>query len=167
MRRWILSAFLTLAVASPALAQQKPQPGQATGRPSVLAKSSPLAKITFSEPPYVLDDDGTFAGTMERIGKEVSRPCGAVENYAWEFRETDAGKQQQHAMAVYEATMKALEQAGYKVAEKRVRAIPDPETLVFTADRKDTMITLLWSPVKDAAILLICDSSAGAKPGKK
>lgn len=164
MRGWIFSALLTLAVASPALAQQQ-QGQQPPGRQMVrIAKGSPLAKIFFSEPALLLDDDGTYAGAMQKVGREVSRECGAVESFGWDFKGKDRQEQQQRATAVYEGTMAALKKAGYTLAEKRVRAVPDPETLVYTADGKEKGLLLMWSPVQDATILLICDAG---KPAPK
>jgi hypothetical protein len=170
MRGWIFSALLAaplaFAVASPALAQQ--QQGQAQqGRQMVrVAKGSPLAKIFFNEPALLLDDDGTYASVMQKVGREVSRECGAVESFGWDFKGKDRQEQQQRASAVYESTMAALKTAGYTLAEKRVRAVPDPETLVYTADGKENRLLLMWSPVQDAAILLICDAGKPA-PAKK
>ena len=169
MRGWIFSALLAVAVASPALAQQQGQ--QQPGRQMVrVAKGSPLAKIFFNEPALLLDDDGTYAGALQRVAHEVSRECGAVESYGWDFKGKDREQQQQRANAVYESTMDALKKAGYTLAEKRVRAIPDPETLVYTADGKENRLLVMWSPVQDATLLLICDAGkpapAKAPPAK-
>ncbi|WP_448192174.1 hypothetical protein [Azospirillum sp. sgz301742] len=166
MRGWIFSALLAVAVASPALAQQQQsqqQPSQQPGRQLVrMAKGSPLAKIFFSEPALILDDDGTYAGAMERVGKEVGRDCGTVESYGWDFKGKDREQQQQRASAIYESTMDALKRAGYALAEKKTRAVPDPDTVVYTAEGKENRLLLMWSPVQDATILLICDAG---KPG--
>ncbi|HYG84659.1 MAG TPA: hypothetical protein VD978_00205 [Azospirillum sp.] len=161
MRGWILPALLVAALASPALAQQQGQQGQP--QRARIAKGSPIAKIFFAEPPLILEDDGTYAGAIQRVGKEVSRECGAVESYGWDFKGKDREQQQQQAYAVYDSTMQALEKAGYKLAEKKVRSIPDPETLVFTAERQENRLLLMWSPVQDATLLLICDAGTGAK----
>lgn len=174
MRGWIYTALLAvplaLAATPPALAQQ-------AGKQQVrIAKGSPLARVFFSEPALVLDDDGTYAGAMQRVGKELSRDCGAVESYGWDYNGIARDQQQQRATAVYEGTMRALKQAGYTLTEQKVRALPDPETLVYTADGKEKRLLLMWSPVQDATLLLICDAGkpppaqapvAKTPPGKK
>jgi len=173
MRGWIYTALvavpLALAAAPPALAQQ-------AGKQQVrIAKGSPLAKVFFSEPALVLDDDGTYAGAMQRVGKELARDCGAVESYGWDFKGMPPEQQQQRANTVYEGTMQAFQRAGFTVAEKKVRALPDPETLVYTADGKEKRLVMMWSPVQDATLLLICDAgkapppapAAKTAPGKK
>jgi len=175
MRRWGLSAVLAAAPAAilavalaapvPALAQAEQAP---PGKVMVKrAKGSPLAQVLFPEPARMLDDDGSFAETMQRVGQELSRRCGTVESFVWDFRGRPAEEQQRGAVTVYEATMREMEKAGYKLAEKTVRSIPDPETLVYTADRKDKHLLMLWSPLPDAAFLLICDAAEAAKAEPK
>lgn len=165
MRGWIFPALLVAALALPAQAQQEQKWTQ--GNPPKtqvrVARGSPVAKIYFAQPALVLDDDGTYAETIRKVGKEVSRECGAVESYGWDFRGKDRELAQQQATAIFQSTMQELEKAGYKLTEKKVRSIPDPETLAFTADRPENRLVLLWSPVQDATLLLICDAGAGAK----
>ncbi len=161
MRGWILSALLATALASPALAQQQ---GQSESPHRVrMAKGSPIAKILFAAPPLILEDDGTYADVIRRIGKEVSHECGAVESYGWDFKGQDHEQQQKQAEAVYNSTTQALEKAGYTLEEKKAASVVDPETLVFTAGRKENAMLLLWSPLQDATILLICDTTSAAK----
>lgn len=168
MRGWIFSALLgaplAFAVASPALAQQQDQrQGQTMVR---IAKGSPLAKVFFPEPGLLLDDDGTYSGAMQRVGQELGRDCGTVESFGWDFKGQTSEQQQQRADALYTGTMDALKRAGYTLSEKKVRAIPDPETVVYTADGKENRLVLVWSPVPDATILLVCDAGKPAPANK-
>ncbi len=181
MRGWIISALvaapLAFAAAPPAQAQQdqKWTQGQPPAAPKAqvrVARGSPTAQIFFAQPPMILEDDGTYAGALQKASKELSRECGTVESYGWDFHGKDREVQQQMADTVYRSTMDALEKAGYKLTEKKVRAIPDPETLVYTAERKENRMVLMWSPVQEATLLLICDAgkpAPAAKPqsGKK
>lgn len=168
MRGWIFSALLAaplaLAAASPTLAQQ---PDQRQGQTMVrIAKGSPLAKVFFPEPGLLLDDDGTYSGAIQSVGRELGLNCGAVESFGWDFKDQPREQQQQHAETIYTGTMDALKRAGYALSEKKVRAIPDPETLVYTANGKENRLVLVWSPVTDATILLVCDAGKPAPADK-
>ena len=173
MRAWTystaLAALLAVAVAAPATAQQPPAAAPPGKQQVRLAKGSPLAKVFFAEPALVLDDDGTYSGAMGRIGQELGWTCGATESFGWEFREKTQEERQKHASAIFDATMQAFTKSGYKLVERKVRAVPDPESPVFTAERKDNKLVMLWSPLKDATILLVCDANAtkGKPPAQK
>ena len=138
MRGWTYPTVLAalLALAALALAQQPPAaaPQAPAGKQQVrLAKGSPLAEVFFSEPALVLDDDGTYSDAMGRIGQELGWPCKTTESFGWEFRESTQDERQQHASTVFDSTMQAFTKAGYKLVERKVRAVPDPESPVFTA----------------------------------
>lgn len=162
MRGWMLPALLTLAIAAPAQAQSQQGTPPAGKQQVRMAKGSPAAKVFFSEPALLLNDDGTYSGAMQRVGQEVQRECGAVEAYGWDFKGEPKERQQQRADAVFQGTTQAFKNAGYTLSEKKVRAIPDPESVVYTAENKEKRLILLWSPVQDATLLLVCD--AGAAP---
>jgi hypothetical protein len=162
MRGWMFTALVAVPLA---LAAVPPAQAQQAGKQQVrIAKGSPLAKVFFSEPALVLDDDGTYAGAMQRVGKELSRDCGAVESYAWDFKGAPREQQQQRASTVFDGTMESFKRAGFTLAEKKVRAIPDPETMIYTADGKEKRLVLMWSPVQDATLLLICDAGKAPPP---
>ncbi|WP_431856787.1 hypothetical protein [Azospirillum sp.] len=169
----LVAAPLALAAAPHAHAQQQAQPQPQTqtqaapaGKHQVrIAKGSPTAKVFFGEPAQLLDDDGTYADAMKRVANDLSQSCGAIESFGWEFNESDLAERQQHASKVFDSTMQAFVQAGYKLVERKVRAIPDPETVVFTAESKAKKLIMVWSPTGDATLLLLCDAGAGAGAG--
>ncbi|PWC52588.1 hypothetical protein [Azospirillum sp. TSO22-1] len=167
----LVAAPLALAAAPHAHAQQQAQPqtqAPPAGKQQVrMAKGSPTAKVFFGEPAQLLDDDGTYADAMKRVAKDLSQSCGTIESFGWEYNETDLSERQQHANKVFDSTMQAFVQAGYKLVERKVRAIPDPETVVFTAESKAKKLIMLWSPTGDATLLLLCDASAGKTPPTK
>lgn len=174
MRGWMYTALvaaplaLTLALTGAPPAQAQQAQSQQAGKQQVrVAKGSPLAKVFFSEPALVLDDDGTYAGAMQRVGKELSRDCGAVESYGWDFQGIAHEQQQQRVTRIVDGTMAAFKTAGYTLNEQRVRAIPDTETMVYTADGKEKRLVLMWSPVQDATLLLICDAGKAPPPAAK
>ena len=165
MRGWMYTALVAVPLA---LAAVPPAQAQQAGKRQVrVAKGSPLAKVFFAEPALVLDDDGTYAGAMQRVGKELSRECGAVESYAWDFAGTAREQAQQRASGIFDRTMEAFKRAGYTLEEKRTRAIPDPETMIYTADGKEKRLVLMWSPVQDATLLLVCDAGKPPAPATK
>lgn len=168
MRGWmytaLLAAPLALAAAAPVHAQAPAQPGKQQVR---IAKGSPTAKVFFGEPAQLLTDDGTYADAMKRVGKDLSQTCGTVESFGWEYSEPELNDRQQHASKVFDSTMQAFVKAGYKLVERKVRAIPDPETVVFTAENKERRLILLWSPTQDATLLLLCDAGAVKAPATK
>lgn len=157
----VLAAVLATAAASPASAQGQPKPGQTMVH---IAKGSPLARVFFPEPGLVLDDDGTFSGAMQRLGREVSRDCGAVETYGWDFKEQSEEQRQKHSEQVFEGTLAAFRKGGYTLTERKVRAIPDPASVVFLADGKANRLNLLWVPEQDALLLVVCDAGLPSKP---
>jgi len=171
MRGWMYTALvaapLALAAAPHAHAQQQAQPQTQTQAPSAgkqqvrIAKGSPSAKVFFGEPALVLDDDGTYADAMKRVAKDLSQSCGTIEAFGWEYNEPELADRQQHASKVFDSTMQAFVQAGYKLVERKVRAIPDPETVVFTAESKAKKLIMVWSPTGDATLLLLCDAGTG------
>ncbi len=160
--RPLLSALLaTLITAGPALAQD---PGKAPvsktapakpGKPKTMA-GSPMAQTRFGEPAYPLQDDGTYRDFMAKILGEYGRRCVRQEQFGWELAKGD----QERLGAIFQGSMAAFGQTGYLVGEIKPKAVVDPETVVFLADRDKHRLLLVWVPLESSLLLMLCDTEA-------
>lgn len=167
--RPLFSALLvTLAATSPAPAQE---PGKAPAAKAAPAKpgkaktmaGSPMAKARFGEPAYPLQDDGTYRDYMGRIVGEYSRRCVRQEQFGWELAKGD----QERLGHIFQGTMAAFGQTGYLLGEVKPKAVIDPETVVFLADRDKHRLLMVWVPLETSLLLMMCDTDAAAAAAKK
>jgi hypothetical protein len=157
MRQLFVPVMLAAAVAAaPVLAESPPAPAPAPA--AVVAPASPLAGVPFADPPFPISDDGVFAGFMGSVARELGRQCGTLEIYGWEFTAGD----QQRMDRIYAATMEAFRTAGYKISRVKAKTVPDPETVIMTADTDKKSLILSWSPLQGQALLQMCDAGTGA-----
>lgn len=166
--RPLFSALLvTLVVTGPAPAQE---PGKAPAAKAAPAKpgkaktmpGSPMAKARFGEPAYPLQDDGTYRDYMGRILGEYSRRCVRQEQFGWELAKGD----QERLGRIFQGTMVAFGQTGYLLGEVKPKAVIDPETVVFLADRDKRRLLMVWVPLETSLLLMMCDTDAAAAAKK-
>ncbi|MCW2235518.1 hypothetical protein [Azospirillum canadense] len=144
--------------AAPTAPQAAPQAGQATppaasGTPKTMA-GSPLTQVPFDEQPFPLMDDGTYKNFLAKVATDVGRRCGKQESYGWEFRKGD----QQKMDHIFQSTMDNFGKTGWSVGQAKSKSVADPETAVYTADKDKRRILLVWVPMADAAMLLLCET---------
>lgn len=171
-RSSMLLLTLALTAAGPALAQNTgtqaggPQAGGKPASPKAAAPAkpakprtlpgSPMAQTLFGEPAYPLQDDGTYRDYLERITTEFGRHCVRQEQFGWELAKGD----QARADHIFQGTMAAFEKTGYLLGPVKPKAVADPETLAYLADREKRRLLLVWVPMDRSLLLMMCDTEA-------
>ncbi|CAO3372115.1 hypothetical protein [Azospirillum argentinense] len=168
MRPLILSALMLGAApftAGSALAQNtggqnggtqnggKPAAGKEA--PKTVAGSA-IAQAPFTEQPFQLQDDGTYKEFLGAAAADLNRRCTKQENYGWEFKKDDDARRDQ----ILDSTLGGFRKAGWKLGEVKVRSIRDPGTTVYSAEKAKQRLLAVWTPMEDAAILLLCETEA-------
>lgn len=170
MRCWtrplLLTAVLAAAIsvsAGPVAAQDAPKttPNTAPNTAPKTMAVSPMAQVPFAEQPFPLRDDGTFKSYLEKIAADVGRTCGKQESYGWEFRKGDQDKMDR----IFQTTMGSFEKTGWLVGETKAKSVQDPLTTVYLADKDRRRLLLVWVPMQDAAMLIMCETK-GPVPKK-
>ncbi|KAA0574154.1 hypothetical protein FZ983_28270 [Azospirillum sp. B21] len=171
-----LPAALTagLIAATPVRAEEhaKPAPKAAApakptgkqGKAKVMA-GSPMTKVRFSEPAYPLTDDGTYRSYMDKILDEFGRRCVRQEQFGWEVAKDD----QERLDFIFQGTMANYGRIGYLLGEIHPKAVTDPETIAFLADREKSRYLLVWTPLESSVLFMMCetaDKSAKSEPPK-
>lgn len=128
-------------------------PPAPSGAPKTMA-GSPLTQVPFDEQPFPLMDDGTYKTFLAKVATDVGRRCGKQESYGWEFRKGD----QQKMDHIYQSTMDNFGKAGWSVGQAKSKSVADPETAVYVADKDKRRILMIWVPMADAAMLLLCET---------
>ncbi len=158
---------LALTVAGPAAAQDAGKPaspkatsGATPATPAKPAKprtlpGSPMAQTLFAEPAYPLKDDGTYLDYMDRITAEFGRHCSRQEQFGWELAKGD----QAHLDHIFQGTMAAFEKTGYLMGVVKPKAVTDPETVAYLADRDKRRLLLVWVPMDTSVLLMMCDTA--------
>ena len=164
MRGWMRPLILTTLIlaAAPlvgggAFAQNAgktaPAPGKEAPR---TAAGSAIAQAPFAEQPFPLQDDGTYKEFMGVAAADINRRCTKLESYGWEFKRGDDARRDQ----ILDSTLDGFRKAGWKIGEVNVRSIRDPGTTVYTAEKAKQRFLAVWTPMEDAAILLLCETEA-------
>ncbi|QCO15108.1 hypothetical protein D3869_07670 [Azospirillum brasilense] len=177
MRPLILSALILGAApftAGSALAQNAGNPNagsQNGGKPAAgkeaatkeapkeapkTAAGSAIAQAPFAVQPFPLQDDGTYKDFMGAAAADLNRRCTKQENYGWEFKKDDDARRDQ----ILESTLGGFRKAGWKLGEVKVRSIRDPGTTAYTAEKAKQRLLAVWTPMENAAILLLCETEA-------
>ncbi|SMH55993.1 hypothetical protein [Azospirillum agricola] len=169
--RPLLSALFAVLVAAgsplaPALAQESGKAAPRAAAPAKPAKptqsktmqGSPMAQVRFGEPAYLLTDDGTYRDYMGRIMAEYGRRCVRQEQFGWELAKDD----QTRLDRIFQGTMIGFGRTGYLVGEVKPKAVVDPETIVFLADREKRRLLMVWVPMETSVLLMMCDTDAAA-----
>ncbi|CAO3449781.1 hypothetical protein [Azospirillum argentinense] len=167
MRPLILSALILGAApftAGSALAQNAGS--QNGGKPAAdkeapkeapkTAAGSAIAQAPFADQPFPLQDDGTYKEFMGAAAADLNRRCTKQENYGWVFKKDDDARRDQ----ILESTLGGFRKAGWKLGEVRVRSIRDPGTTAYTAEKAKQRLLAVWTPMENAAILLLCETEA-------
>ncbi|MBK4718922.1 hypothetical protein JJL56_08580 [Azospirillum sp. YIM DDC1] len=174
MRPLILSALILGAApftAGNALAQNagnqnggKPATGKenAGKEAQKTVAGSAIAQAPFAEQPFPLQDDGTYKEFMGMAAADISRRCTKLESYGWEFKKGDDTRRDQ----ILDSTLGGFRKAGWKLGEVKARSIRDPGTTIYTGEKAKRQLLAAWTPMEDAAILLLCETEA-AQPPKK
>ncbi|AWU95024.1 hypothetical protein [Azospirillum ramasamyi] len=126
---------------------------------------SPMTKARFSEPAYPLTDDGTYRSYMDRILEEFGRRCVRQEQFGWEVAKDD----QERLDFIFQGTMTNYGRIGYLLGEIHPKAVTDPETIVFLADREKSRYLLVWTPLESSVLFMMCetaDKNAKSEPPK-
>ncbi|WP_454020285.1 hypothetical protein [Azospirillum sp. Marseille-Q6669] len=168
MRPLILSALILGAApftAGNALAQGTGNPNagsQNGGKPAAgkeapkTAAGSAIAQAPFAVRPFPLQDDGTYKEFLGAAAADLNRRCTKQENYGWEFKKDDDARRDQ----ILESTLGGFRKAGWKLGEVKVRSIRDAGTTAYTAEKAKQRLLAVWTPMEDAAILLLCETEA-------
>ncbi|WP_156927264.1 hypothetical protein [Azospirillum halopraeferens] len=167
MRGWMLPAALAVALAAlPATAQTRAEPGSSRPAESGTSGAAPraeriigsnLAGVAFTEPPFPLADDGTYAAFMNEVASSLGRkPCEGMESFGWEFPADTLNDQQRTMDRIFQTTMQGFAVKGFTVKEVKTVSLPDPEMVAYTAEKDRRSLLLVWAPLSDSALLLIC-----------
>lgn len=120
------------------------------------AAGSAIAQASFVVQPFPLQDDGTYKEFMGAAAADLNRRCTKQENYGWEFKKDDDARRDQ----ILESTLGSFRKAGWKLGEVKVRSIRDPGTTAYTAEKAKQRLLAVWTPMENAAILLLCETEA-------
>lgn len=157
MRALMLALLVSAALAGPALAQgtAKPAPKPSEAK----AARSTLAGVAFPDQPYPLQGTEMYGDFIAKAAKDNGRRCQGLEVYGWEFEKGD----QARLSAIVDTTMNAFEKGGYKLTQVKAPSLESPNSVAITGDKAKKKLLMVWAPVSDAVMLLICDASAAAK----
>ncbi len=167
----LLSLAVPAIIANPVLAQDSAKPGAKPATPPKAAPTakpapprtmpgSPMAQIPFADQPFPLQDDGTFRGILDKIAADANRRCTRQEQYGWEIAKSD----QERLDRIFSGTMGAFEQNGYLVGQFTAKSAPSPDVVSYLADKDKRRLLLIWVPMTDSAMLMMCDTdSLGAR----
>jgi len=126
-------------------------------RPKTMAVS-PMAQVPFAEQPFPLRDDGSYKEFLSKVAADVGRRCVKQENYGWEFRKGDQEKMDR----IFQSTVGAFEQSGWLMGPVKSRSIQDPETIAYLADKDKRRLLMVWVPMPDAAMMIMCETEGPA-----
>lgn len=127
-------------------------PSQAYAAEVPTALSSPLAGVNFADPPVSLPVGQNFQTALTTVGQELNRTCGAMEAYGWRLQQSEQARVNQ----IFQTTVDALGAEGYRVEAKTPAAISQ-DISVFTADRPDKHLVVMWSAGELGLVMLLCD----------
>lgn len=154
----VLAATVAAAVTAGTVTAAWPGRVLAADSPTT-APGSPLAKVSFPVPPFPLADDGTYAGFMADVAKSMKRTCGTLEAYGWELTGADAAARQEQAATIVTSTLANVKKVGYRLDEAKGASLPDPEMVAFTAEKERLTLLLVWAPLPDSVMLLLCEAT--------
>jgi hypothetical protein len=137
--------------------QAQPQDGKKTT--SHTMAGSPLAQIPFAIPAFPLTDDGTYRAYLSKIAADSGRQCGKQEQFGWEFAKDD----QASLDRLFSSTQAALDKNGYKLTTSTSPAIADKETVAQFADKDKRHVLMVWVPLQEAAMLILCETTTVKK----
>lgn len=133
----------------------------ASPAPGKTMSGSPLTQVPFADQPYPLLDDGTYKEFLGKVAADVGRRCVKQENYGWEFRKGDQEKMDH----IFQSTMDNFSKSGWKAEQATAKSVADPEAAIYLADKDKRRVLMVWVPMSDAAMLLLCETEAA--PQKK
>lgn len=119
------------------------------------AAGSPIAGIAFDDRPLMLPDHRNFQMAMITASSEMGRSCGTMESYGWRL----APEEQNRVNLLFNNTVDRLRAQGYTVQARASKAVASDVTL-FTADRADKNLLILWSAGEIGLVMVLCETSA-------
>jgi hypothetical protein len=140
MRRFLLAAGLIVLLATPAGAIELP-----------VASKSALADIAFPDRPVILPQEAGFATSIIAVGNELARPCQATESFGWKL----ASSEQDRLNSIFTGVFEGLRASGYSVREQSPASVSGGIS-VFTADKANTHVNMLWSAGDQGLVLVMC-----------
>ena len=115
-----------------------------------------MAQILFGEPAYPLQDDGTYRDYLGRIIGEYGRRCVRQEQFGWDVPKGDPQRLDRN----FQGTLNSFAKTGYLVGPVKPKAVVDPETLAYLADRDKHRLLMVWVPMENSVLLMMCDTDA-------
>lgn len=123
------------------------------------AAGSPIAGITFDDRPLMLPVQRNFQMAMLTASSEMGRSCGRMEAYGWRL----SGEEQQRVNQIFNNTVDRLRAQGYVVETKSASSVSRDVTL-FSADRSDKHLILMWSAGEIGLVMVLCETSEPLTP---
>jgi hypothetical protein len=120
------------------------------------AAASPLSGITFEDQPMTLPVTESFQTAMHDIASDIGKHCGATEAYGWRLLQTE----QQRVNNAFNASVSKFNEHGYVLTPQTPRSATK-EVTVFTAQKTDKNILVMWSAGELGLVLLLCDAQNG------
>lgn len=132
-----------------------------TGKAADLPKAavSPIAGITFDDPPISLPVAPNFQVAMQAAAGELGLSCGTVESYGWRMQQSE----QQRVNTIFTTTVERLRAQNF-IMETRAPTTVAHDITVFTAHRRDKDLLAMWSAGELGLVLLLCDAQSLAAP---
>lgn len=124
-----------------------------------IAPTSPIAGISFDDKPLKLPVQRNFQMAMLTASSELGRSCGRMEAYGWRME----GNEQERVNQLFNGTVDKLRAQGYVVESKTSSAVAKDVTL-FSADRTDRHLIMLWSAGEIGLVMVLCETSAPLAP---
>ncbi|CAK0751771.1 putative Signal peptide protein [Azospirillaceae bacterium] len=147
-------------------AQEKPSaPAEQDIPGAPRAKETALGGFQFSDPPFILPNNGEHITVVRTIAKDLGRTCGVIEGYGWSLKPDD----QERLDAMNAKLMNVFRQTGRTVREVKVKSVQNSDVLVYTADSAARKMTVLWalSASGQGVMLIMCDNGGGGKSKNK
>jgi len=123
------------------------------------AAGSPIAGISFDDRPLMLPVQRNFQMAMLTASSELGRSCGRMEAYGWRL----SGDEQQRVNQLFNNTVDRLRAQGFEVETKQASSVSRDVTL-FTADRPDKHLILMWSAGEIGLAMVLCETSEPLPP---
>lgn len=123
------------------------------------AAGSPVAGIGFDDQPLILPVQRNFQMAMLLASSELGRSCGKMEAYGWRLSETEQSRVNQ----IFNNTVDRLRAQGFAV-ESKASSIVSSDVTLFSADRPDKHLILMWSAGEIGLVMVLCETSAPLSP---
>lgn len=120
------------------------------------AASSPLSGIAFDDHPVILPITESFQTAMHDVANDLGKHCGGTEAYGWRLLQTE----QQRVNNAFNSAVSKLSELGYTLIPQTPHSATK-EVTVFTAEKANKNILIMWSAGDLGLVLLMCDAQNG------